>query len=142
MGGHFQRAFDRPALSGGTALRSALEQFCREPDTQNLVAEVGAPVYTVSFMPDPAATSLSHPLVGSCVGWRGAPGSTSRSRHTRSDTPRSPPPWTPAAAFAMSRTSPPSDPPQTRRYDRARGALDRNPTYLVATYLAGATGAR
>jgi integrase len=31
---------------------------------------------------------------------------------------------------------------QTRRYDRARGALDRNPTYIVATYLAGATGAR
>jgi integrase/recombinase XerD len=30
---------------------------------------------------------------------------------------------------------------QTRRYDRARGALDRNPTYIVATYLAGATGA-
>lgn len=27
---------------------------------------------------------------------------------------------------------------QTRRYDRARGALDRNPTYIVATYLAGA----
>ncbi len=33
---------------------------------------------------------------------------------------------------------------QTRRYDRARGALDRNPTYIVATYVAvaGATGAR
>ncbi len=31
---------------------------------------------------------------------------------------------------------------QSRRYDRARGALDRNRTYLVATYLAGATGAR
>jgi integrase len=35
-----------------------------------------------------------------------------------------------------------ADPRQTRRYDRARGALDRNPTYIVATYLAGATGAR
>ena len=35
-----------------------------------------------------------------------------------------------------------ADPCQTRRYDRARGALDRNPTYIVATYLAGATGAR
>jgi len=35
-----------------------------------------------------------------------------------------------------------ADPRQTRRYDRARGALDRNPTYVVATYLAGATGAR
>ena len=40
-----------------------------------------------------------------------------------------------------------ADPRQTRRYDRARGALDHNPTYLVATYLvatylAGATGAR
>jgi hypothetical protein len=34
-----------------------------------------------------------------------------------------------------------ADPRQTRRYDRARGALDRNPTYIVATYLAGATGA-
>ena len=33
-------------------------------------------------------------------------------------------------------------PRQTRRYDRARGALDRNPTDIVATYLAGATGAR
>jgi hypothetical protein len=33
-----------------------------------------------------------------------------------------------------------ADPRQTRRYDRARGALDRN--LLVATYLAGATGAR
>ena len=30
-----------------------------------------------------------------------------------------------------------ADPRQTRRYDRARGALDRNPSYL-----AGATGAR
>jgi integrase/recombinase XerD len=29
-----------------------------------------------------------------------------------------------------------ADPRQTRRYDRARGALDRNPTYIVATYLA------
>jgi integrase/recombinase XerD len=35
-----------------------------------------------------------------------------------------------------------ADPRQTRRDDRARGALDRNPTYIVATYLAGATGAR
>ena len=35
-----------------------------------------------------------------------------------------------------------ADPRQTRRYDRARGALDRNPTYIVATYIAGATGAR
>jgi integrase/recombinase XerD len=35
-----------------------------------------------------------------------------------------------------------ADPRQTRRYDPARGALDRNPTYIVATYLAGATGAR
>jgi hypothetical protein len=35
-----------------------------------------------------------------------------------------------------------ADPRQTRRYDRARGALDRNPTYIVATYVAGATGAR
>ena len=35
-----------------------------------------------------------------------------------------------------------ADPRQTRRYDRARGALDRNPIYIVATYLAGATGAR
>jgi site-specific recombinase XerD len=35
-----------------------------------------------------------------------------------------------------------ADPRQTRRYDRARGALDRNPTSIVATYLAGATGAR
>jgi len=35
-----------------------------------------------------------------------------------------------------------ADPRQTRRYDRARGALDRNPTCIVATYLAGATGAR
>jgi integrase/recombinase XerD len=35
-----------------------------------------------------------------------------------------------------------ADPRQTRRYDRARGALDRHPTYIVATYLAGATGAR
>jgi hypothetical protein len=26
-----------------------------------------------------------------------------------------------------------ADPRQTRRYDRARGALDRNPTYIVAT---------
>jgi hypothetical protein len=34
------------------------------------------------------------------------------------------------------------DPRQTRRYDRVRGALDRDPTYIVATYLAGATGAR
>lgn len=34
-----------------------------------------------------------------------------------------------------------ADPRQTRRYDRARGALDRNPTYIVATYVAGATGA-
>ena len=33
-----------------------------------------------------------------------------------------------------------ADPRQTQRYDRARGALDRNPTYIVATYLAGATG--
>ncbi|TVR25206.1 MAG: hypothetical protein EA387_04420 [Nitriliruptor sp.] len=31
---------------------------------------------------------------------------------------------------------------QSRRYDRARGALDRNRTDLVATYLAGATSAR
>ena len=35
-----------------------------------------------------------------------------------------------------------ADPRQTRRYDRACGALDRNPTYIVATYVAGATGAR
>lgn len=35
-----------------------------------------------------------------------------------------------------------ADPRQTRRYDRARGALDRNPTCIVATYVAGATGAR
>ncbi|MFO7777516.1 MAG: hypothetical protein R6V28_04105 [Nitriliruptoraceae bacterium] len=35
-----------------------------------------------------------------------------------------------------------ADPRQTRRYDRARGALDRTPTYIVAAYLAGATGAR
>ena len=35
-----------------------------------------------------------------------------------------------------------ADPRQTRRYDRTRGALDRNPTYIVATYIAGATGAR
>jgi integrase/recombinase XerD len=35
-----------------------------------------------------------------------------------------------------------ADPRQTRRYDRARGALDRSPTYIVATYLAGATCAR
>ncbi|MFO7962179.1 MAG: tyrosine-type recombinase/integrase [Nitriliruptoraceae bacterium] len=35
-----------------------------------------------------------------------------------------------------------ADPRQTPRYDRARGALDRNPTYIVATYLAGATGDR
>lgn len=35
-----------------------------------------------------------------------------------------------------------ADPRQTHRYDRARGVLDRNPTYIVATYVAGATGAR
>jgi integrase/recombinase XerD len=35
-----------------------------------------------------------------------------------------------------------ADPRQTRRYDRARGALDGNSTYMVATYLAGTTGAR
>ena len=30
-----------------------------------------------------------------------------------------------------------ADPRTTRRYDRARGALDRNPTYAVAAYVAG-----
>ncbi len=35
-----------------------------------------------------------------------------------------------------------AEPRQTRRYDRARGALDRKPTCIVATYLAGATSAR
>ena len=36
-----------------------------------------------------------------------------------------------------------ADPRQTRRDDRARGALDHNPTYIVAIYLAGAaTGGR
>lgn len=35
-----------------------------------------------------------------------------------------------------------ADPRQTRRYGRARGALDRKPTCIVATYIAGATGAR
>jgi integrase/recombinase XerD len=35
-----------------------------------------------------------------------------------------------------------ADPRPTRRYDRVRGALDRSPTDIVATYLAGATGAR
>jgi site-specific recombinase XerD len=35
-----------------------------------------------------------------------------------------------------------ADPRQIRRYDRARGALDRSCTYILATYLAGATGAR
>ncbi|MDP8928049.1 MAG: hypothetical protein M3O70_05570 [Actinomycetota bacterium] len=33
-------------------------------------------------------------------------------------------------------------PRQTRRYDRARGALDHNPTCIVTTYVAGATGAQ
>lgn len=35
-----------------------------------------------------------------------------------------------------------ADPRQARRYDRARAALDRDPTYIVATHLAGATGVR
>ena len=35
-----------------------------------------------------------------------------------------------------------ADPRQTRSHDRARGALDRNPTYIVAIYLAVATGDR
>jgi hypothetical protein len=30
------------------------------------------------------------------------------------------------------------DPRTTMRYDRARGSLDRHPTYVVAAYLAGA----
>ncbi len=29
-----------------------------------------------------------------------------------------------------------ADPRTTRRYDRARGALDRDPTYLLASHLA------
>ena len=32
-----------------------------------------------------------------------------------------------------------ADPRTTMRYDRARGSLDRHATYIVATYLAGAT---
>ena len=31
-----------------------------------------------------------------------------------------------------------ADPRTTMRYDRARGSLDRHPTYIVAAYLAGA----
>jgi integrase/recombinase XerD len=33
-----------------------------------------------------------------------------------------------------------SDPRTTMRYDRARVSLDRHATYIVATFLAGATG--
>ena len=32
-----------------------------------------------------------------------------------------------------------ADPRTTMRYDRARGSLDRHATYIVATYMAGAT---
>jgi site-specific recombinase XerD len=31
-----------------------------------------------------------------------------------------------------------ADPRTTMRYDRARGSLDRHPTYIVAAYVAGA----
>jgi len=31
-----------------------------------------------------------------------------------------------------------ADPRTTMRYDRARGSLDRNATYIVADYVAGA----
>jgi integrase/recombinase XerD len=90
-----------------------------------------------------AAVSTGTPPAGSCGGSRGAPGSTSASRRTRHDTPRSPPRSMPDAACETCRTfARHADPRQTRRYDRARGALDRNPTYIVATYLAGATGVR
>lgn len=37
---------------------------------------------------------------------------------------------------------PHADPRQTRPFGRACDALDRNPTYVIATYLAGAIGAR
>jgi hypothetical protein len=32
-----------------------------------------------------------------------------------------------------------SDPRTTMRYDRGRGSLDRHPTYIVSTFVAGAS---
>ncbi len=88
-----------------------------------------------------AAAWTVTPPDGSCSGSPSAPGSTSPSRPTRYDTQR----FTSALDAGCSLRDVQdfarhADPRQTRRYDRARGALDRNPTYIVATYLAGATG--
>ena len=49
-------------------------------------------------------------------------------------------PSTPASRSATSKKQPShADPRTTMRYDRARRSLDRHATYIVSTFIAGAT---
>jgi hypothetical protein len=93
-----------------------------------------------------AAASTGPPPDGSFDGSQRTPESTSTSHLIHCGTPRSPPRSPPLDAGSSLRDvqdfARHADPRQTRRYDRARGALDRNPTYIVDTHLVGATGAR
>jgi integrase/recombinase XerD len=73
-------------------------------------------------------------LGGSCAGSPAEPGSPSGSVRTRCVTPSSRPPWTPACPFATCKR-----PPATPTRDRGRQSLDRHATYVVATFIAGAS---
>ena len=77
---------------------------------------------------------------GSCVASPAAPGSTSASDRTPCATPSSPPPWTPVSRLRdVQEAASHADPRTTMRYDRARVSLDRHATYIVSTFIAGAS---
>ena len=67
-------------------------------------------------------------------------GITKRVGPTRCDTPSSPPRWTPVSRCVTSKKPRHTPIPRTTmRYDRGRQSLDRHATYIVATFIAGAS---
>ena len=78
---------------------------------------------------------------GSCAGWPAVPGSTNRSGRIPSGTFS----FITAALDAgvplrdVQEAASHADPRTTMRYDRARVSLDRHATYIVATFIAGAS---
>ena len=95
--------------------------------------------------PDPssatptAGASTATPPPESCGASAAKPGSRNGSDPTPCATPSSPPPSTPAYPYETSKKPPPTPTPAPPCATTAgRQSLDRHPTYIVATFVAGA----
>jgi hypothetical protein len=93
--------------SASSARATSRRSFRWRPgwSARSTLRSVSAPTDHCSPAPTAAVWIGTRP-VGSCAAWRGAPGSTSRSRPTPFGTLQSPPPSTPGAACGTCRTSP------------------------------------